>query len=189
MPRLGRGEGASSRGRRHPAACASPRGHRAARHARSSCSCSTPGPTPMPRARVRAARARAVERLGVVERGAGRGARARPVVPHDELLVASDRSAAGEDARADHVAGVHRPSLMLSHLTVGRPSGRRSTSAPAAGSRRSSRRGTAGASSRRTSTRARSSSRLSTRSSTGSRTSSCAQGSFFEPVEGSASDS
>jgi SAM-dependent methyltransferase len=39
------------------------------------------------------------------------------VVPHDELLVASDHadSAAGH---ADHVPGVHRPSVALAHLTV-----------------------------------------------------------------------
>ena len=40
------------------------------------------------------------------------------MVPHDELLIVSDRSETGAEARADHVAGVHRPSLMLSHLTV-----------------------------------------------------------------------
>ena len=44
------------------------------------------------------------------------------VVPHDELLIASDRQLEpGADARPDHVAGVHRPSLTLSHLTVRRP--------------------------------------------------------------------
>jgi methylase of polypeptide subunit release factors len=44
------------------------------------------------------------------------------IVPHDELLIASDRHApAGETARADHVAGVHHPSLTLSRLTVRRP--------------------------------------------------------------------
>jgi methylase of polypeptide subunit release factors len=41
------------------------------------------------------------------------------VVPHDELLIASDQHAPpGEDARPDHVAGVHHPSLTLSRLTV-----------------------------------------------------------------------
>lgn len=44
------------------------------------------------------------------------------VVPHDELLIASDRRAQGEcDSRPDHVAGVHGPSLTLSHLTVRQP--------------------------------------------------------------------
>jgi methylase of polypeptide subunit release factors len=63
-----------------------------------------------------------VEALGVVETGGGE-ARARVrVVPHDELLIASDRRGQGEgDSRPDHVAGVHGPSLTLSHLTVRRP--------------------------------------------------------------------
>jgi hypothetical protein len=63
-----------------------------------------------------------VEALGVVEIGGGE-ARARVrVVPHDELLIASDRRTQGEgDSRPDHVAGVHGPSLTLSHLTVRRP--------------------------------------------------------------------
>jgi hypothetical protein len=63
-----------------------------------------------------------VEALGVVETGGGE-ARARVrVVPHDELLIASDRRVQGEgDSRPDHVAGVHGPSLTLSHLTVRRP--------------------------------------------------------------------
>ena len=39
------------------------------------------------------------------------------LVPHDELLIASDHSAAAE-AHADHVPGVHRPSVALAHLTV-----------------------------------------------------------------------
>ena len=39
------------------------------------------------------------------------------LVPHDELLIASDHSALGE-AHADHVPGVHRPSVALAHLTV-----------------------------------------------------------------------
>jgi hypothetical protein len=39
------------------------------------------------------------------------------LVPHDELLIASDHAgAAGE--HADHVPGVHRPSVALAHLTV-----------------------------------------------------------------------
>jgi hypothetical protein len=39
------------------------------------------------------------------------------LVPHDELLVASDHAGAAE-AHADHVPGVHRPSVALAHLTV-----------------------------------------------------------------------
>jgi len=56
----------------------------------------------------------------VVEDGVVRGA-AR-LVPHDELLIASDHVAA-ED-HADHVPGVHRPSVALAHMTV-RGSGER----------------------------------------------------------------
>jgi methylase of polypeptide subunit release factors len=39
------------------------------------------------------------------------------LVPHDELLIASDHANAGE-GHADHVPGVHRPSVALAHLTV-----------------------------------------------------------------------
>lgn len=39
------------------------------------------------------------------------------LVPHDELLIASDQAGAAE-AHADHVPGVHRPSVALAHLTV-----------------------------------------------------------------------
>src|SRR5207342_3276881 len=39
------------------------------------------------------------------------------LVPHDELLIASDHAAAAE-RHADHVPGVHRPSVALAHLTV-----------------------------------------------------------------------
>jgi len=39
------------------------------------------------------------------------------IVPHDELLIASDH-AAGSEGQADHVPGVHRPSVALAHLTV-----------------------------------------------------------------------
>jgi SAM-dependent methyltransferase len=41
------------------------------------------------------------------------------LVPHDDLLVASDRG--DVDTGAEHVAGVHGPSAMLAHLTVRRP--------------------------------------------------------------------
>jgi methylase of polypeptide subunit release factors len=39
------------------------------------------------------------------------------LVPHDELLIASDHAAAAE-GHVDHVPGVHRPSVALAHLTV-----------------------------------------------------------------------
>jgi hypothetical protein len=39
------------------------------------------------------------------------------IVPHDELLIASDH-AGGAERHADHVPGVHRPSVALAHLTV-----------------------------------------------------------------------
>jgi SAM-dependent methyltransferase len=39
------------------------------------------------------------------------------IVPHDELLIASDHAATAE-GHADHVPGVHRPSVALAHLTV-----------------------------------------------------------------------
>jgi methylase of polypeptide subunit release factors len=39
------------------------------------------------------------------------------LVPHDELLITSDHAGAAE-AHADHVPGVHRPSVALAHLTV-----------------------------------------------------------------------
>jgi SAM-dependent methyltransferase len=40
------------------------------------------------------------------------------LVPHDDLLIASDRL---DREGPDHVAGVHRPSATLAHLTVRRP--------------------------------------------------------------------
>jgi methylase of polypeptide subunit release factors len=39
------------------------------------------------------------------------------LVPHDELLIASDHAEAAE-GHSDHVPGVHRPSVALAHLTV-----------------------------------------------------------------------
>ena len=59
-----------------------------------------------------------LERLGLAleEDGMLRGS--VHLVPHDELLVASDRHGIGGP---DHVAGVHRPSATLSNLTVRRP--------------------------------------------------------------------
>jgi methylase of polypeptide subunit release factors len=58
-----------------------------------------------------------MERLGLVEIGEEVNARIR-LVPHDELLIASDFPAGRTQ---DHVAGVHRPSATLAHLTVHRP--------------------------------------------------------------------
>ena len=53
---------------------------------------------------------RLVEHDGNDVRGAIR------IIPHDHLLIASDR--ASNEAGPDHVAGVHRPSAGLAHLTV-----------------------------------------------------------------------
>ena len=57
--------------------------------------------------------------LRIIER---RGGLVRPlvrIVPHDQLLITSDvRLRPGETAPADHVPGVHRPSVTLAHLTV-----------------------------------------------------------------------
>jgi methylase of polypeptide subunit release factors len=48
---------------------------------------------------------------GDAVRGAAR------IVPHDDLLIASDHGASA-DGHPDHVPGVHRPSVALAHLTV-----------------------------------------------------------------------
>ncbi len=61
--------------------------------------------------RARLAGAGLLIRNGEVVHGSAR------LVPHDELLIASDHAGAGE-AHADHVPGVHRPSVALAHLTV-----------------------------------------------------------------------
>ena len=63
-----------------------------------------------------------LEALGVLEEGSGLVRSAIRIVPHDEILIASDRRLhSGETTQPDHVAGVHGPSLTLSHLTVRRP--------------------------------------------------------------------
>jgi methylase of polypeptide subunit release factors len=63
-----------------------------------------------------------LERLGLVERAAGDVRALVRIVPHDDVLVASDRRLQpGETSPGDHVAGVQGPSLTLSHLTVRRP--------------------------------------------------------------------
>jgi hypothetical protein len=61
--------------------------------------------------RARLARAGLLVQDAEVVHGAAR------IVPHDELLIASDHAGAAE-AHADHVPGVHRPSVALAHLTV-----------------------------------------------------------------------
>jgi methylase of polypeptide subunit release factors len=59
--------------------------------------------------------------LGVAEQDGDEVRSLIRIVPHDEILVASDRRLPdGEDA-PDYVAGVHAPSLTLSHLTVRSP--------------------------------------------------------------------
>jgi methylase of polypeptide subunit release factors len=58
-----------------------------------------------------------VEHRLAEERGGALHGLAR-VVPHDDLLIASDRL---DVETADRVAGVHRPSATLSHLTIRRP--------------------------------------------------------------------
>jgi methylase of polypeptide subunit release factors len=63
-----------------------------------------------------------VERLGLIARDGDAVRALVRIVPHDELLIASDRRVAhGEPEQPDHVAGVHGPSLTLSHLTVRQP--------------------------------------------------------------------
>jgi hypothetical protein len=62
-----------------------------------------------------------VEALGIVATGGGEARALVRIVPHDELLIVSDRRSPGEEDSPDHVAGVHGPSLTLSHLTVRRP--------------------------------------------------------------------
>jgi methylase of polypeptide subunit release factors len=56
-------------------------------------------------------------RLGVAAESGGRLHPLLRIVPHDELLVAADPA---DRHDADHVAGVHRPSVTLASLTVRR---------------------------------------------------------------------
>jgi len=60
-----------------------------------------------------------LEGIGLLELGTDEVRGRVRLVPHDDLLIASDRRAEGE--RPDHVAGVHAPSLTLSRLTVRSP--------------------------------------------------------------------
>jgi methylase of polypeptide subunit release factors len=63
-----------------------------------------------------------VETAGIVSSSGGVVRPLLRIVPHDDVLVASDRRLQpGEASAPDHVAGVHGPSLTLSHLTVRRP--------------------------------------------------------------------
>ncbi|MGH3081460.1 MAG: methyltransferase [Gaiellaceae bacterium] len=57
--------------------------------------------------------------LGVLEEDRSDVRGAIRIIPHDQLLVASDR--ARPETGANHVAGVHRPSASLAHLTIRRP--------------------------------------------------------------------
>lgn len=63
-----------------------------------------------------------LERLGLVTRRADRIVAAARLIPHDDLVVASDLSES--EAGAEHVPGVQRPSNTLANLTVRRPIGR-----------------------------------------------------------------
>jgi methylase of polypeptide subunit release factors len=59
--------------------------------------------------------------LGLLEENGGEVQRQVRLVPHDEIVIASDRRLGAGSDRPDHVAGVHNPSLTLSQLTVRRP--------------------------------------------------------------------
>lgn len=63
-----------------------------------------------------------LERLGLVSRRGDRIVASVRLIPHDDLVVASDLSDA--KAGAEHVPGVQRPSNTLANLTVRRPVGR-----------------------------------------------------------------
>jgi len=62
-----------------------------------------------------------LEQLGVLEANGGEVQPRIRLVPHDEILIASDRRLASDLEQPHHVAGVHGPSLTLSQLTVRRP--------------------------------------------------------------------
>jgi len=65
-----------------------------------------------------------LEALGLVASAGGEVTPLVRIVPHDDVLIASDqRWQAGEERDPDHVAGVHGPSVTLSNLTVRRPGG------------------------------------------------------------------
>jgi methylase of polypeptide subunit release factors len=62
-----------------------------------------------------------IRRLGVATQNGDQVVSLVRIVPHDEILIASDRRLPGGQDAPDYVAGVHAPSLTLSHLTVRRP--------------------------------------------------------------------
>ena len=81
-----------------------------------------PVPTDLMREALAPLALEAAEQMGIVRRD---GNVVRPLVrlvPHDELIVASDlRLVAGQEAPHDHVPGVHRPTVTLARLTVRTP--------------------------------------------------------------------
>ena len=62
-----------------------------------------------------------LEEMGLVESDGTDMTPLVRIVPHDEILIASDRRLREDEEAPDYVAGVHGPSLTLSHLTVRRP--------------------------------------------------------------------
>ena len=60
-----------------------------------------------------------LERLGLVTRRDDRLVAAFRLIPHDDLLIASDLGES--EAGAEHVPGVQRPSNTLANLTLRRP--------------------------------------------------------------------
>lgn len=60
-----------------------------------------------------------LDELGLLDEQGSEVRGAVRIIPHDQLLIASDR--ARDDPGPDHVAGVHRPSAGLAHLTIRRP--------------------------------------------------------------------
>jgi Methyltransferase small domain len=62
-----------------------------------------------------------VQALGLLDSGGGGVWACAQIVPHGEVLVTSDLTGVREANRPDHVAGVHNPSVTISHLTVRQP--------------------------------------------------------------------
>jgi methylase of polypeptide subunit release factors len=59
--------------------------------------------------------------MGIIAENDGRVSPLLRLVPHDDLVIASDlRLLPGQPMPHDHVPGVHRPSVTLAHLTVRR---------------------------------------------------------------------
>ena len=59
--------------------------------------------------------------LGLLDCGGGGVWACAQIVPHGDVLVTSDLTGVREANRPDHVAGVHNPSVTISHLTVRQP--------------------------------------------------------------------